>query len=102
MLQRQCGINPALLRRIVPVCPVRGAGLGALFFNPPEECHSLKRLVVPCGCVLTWNERAQEVILCEMHGLQYEKWRGSTENFIKIIATPRFRLVSHIDSAMQC
>ncbi|MEO9363984.1 MAG: hypothetical protein ABI348_08800 [Nitrososphaera sp.] len=62
----------------------------------------MNRLVVPCGCALRWNEKEGEIILCETHELQYEKWRGSTEDFVKMVATPRFRLVSHIDSATQC
>ncbi|WP_148700765.1 hypothetical protein [Candidatus Nitrososphaera evergladensis] len=68
---------------------------------------SNNRLVLPCGCVLNWSKKEGEVILCKTHDLQYESWRGSVENFVKMIATPRFRQTSlHVDSsssaATQC
>ncbi|AIC14929.1 hypothetical protein [Nitrososphaera viennensis] len=63
----------------------------------------MNRLVVPCGCELNWGKEEGEVILCETHELQYEKWHGSVENFIKTITTPRFKLVSHVDGGVvQC
>lgn len=46
---------------------------------------------IPCGCTLAWGEDNEaDLAFCEEHDVEYEKWRWTDLDFIRMVATPRY------------
>ena len=48
--------------------------------------------ILPCGCLLQWDEDETTIVFCGSHTVDYMRWEGTDRDFINIIATPKIRV----------
>lgn len=48
--------------------------------------------ILPCGCLLQWDEDETTIVFCGSHTVDYMRWEGTDRDFIKIIATPKIKV----------
>ena len=57
------------------------------------------RRTLPCGCILYWDEKEILMVFCIGHSVDYSKWNGKSEEFIKKITNTQ-REIGHIDEGI--
>ncbi len=45
-------------------------------------------VVLPCGCMMQWDDDETTIAFCARHTLDYIHWEGNDREFVKRIATP--------------
>ena len=56
--------------------------------------------ILPCGCLLQWDEDETMIAFCGGHTVDYMRWEGTDRDFIKIIATPKAQRQSSAGAAL--
>jgi hypothetical protein len=57
------------------------------------------RRTLPCGCIMYWDEKETLVVFCIGHSVDYSKWKGRGEEFIKTV-TNNQREIGDIDEGI--
>ena len=57
-----------------------------------------KRLL-PCGCILHWDQEKTLIAFCVVHSIDYTRWNGKDEEFIKRVTNIQ-REIGYIDESI--
>jgi hypothetical protein len=63
-----------------------------------SEMWRQKRML-PCGCILHWDEERMLIAFCAVHSLDYTRWSGKDEEFIKRVTNAQ-REIGYIDESI--
>ncbi len=55
--------------------------------------------ILPCGCILKWNEEDVLIAFCIIHSFDYSKWRGKSEEFIRLVTRTQ-REIRQVDESI--
>ncbi len=58
-----------------------------------------EKRTLPCGCVLHWDEEHILIAFCVTHSIDYMRWKGKVEDFIKTLTTTQ-REIGYIDESI--
>jgi hypothetical protein len=58
-----------------------------------------EKRVLPCDCVLHWDERQTLIAFCITHSIDYIRWKGEDEEFIKRVINAQ-REIGYIDESI--
>jgi hypothetical protein len=58
-----------------------------------------EKRTLPCGCILYWDEEHILVAFCVTHPIDYMRWKGKVEDFIKIVTNTQTEIV-YIDESI--
>ena len=58
-----------------------------------------EKRTLPCGCILHWNEERTLIAFCITHSIDYIRWKGKVEDFIKIVTNTQ-REIGYIDECI--
>jgi hypothetical protein len=58
-----------------------------------------QKRTLPCDCVLIWDEEHTLIAFCVAHSLDYLKWKGRDEDFIKRVTNTQ-REIGYIDETI--
>ena len=58
-----------------------------------------EKRTLPCDCVLYWDEEGIVIAFCMTHSIDYIKWKGEDEEFIKRVTNTQ-REIGYIDESI--
>lgn len=54
---------------------------------------------LPCDCILYWDEEQTVITFCVVHSIDYARWNGKDEEYIKKV-TNAHREIGYIDESI--
>lgn len=69
-----------------------------IIFIVTDGTFTYKR-TLPCGCILHWDEEQILIAFCVSHSIDYSRWKGKDEEFIKIVTNTQ-REIGYIDESI--
>jgi hypothetical protein len=58
-----------------------------------------EKRTLPCDCVLYWDEEHTLMAFCVTHSIDYIRWKGKDEEFIKRVTNTQ-REIGYIDESI--
>jgi adenosine/AMP kinase len=58
-----------------------------------------EKRILPCGCVLHWDEDHTLIAFCLAHSFDYVRWEGKDEEFIKRVTNTQ-REIRYMDESI--